>query len=181
MFIVLWFFWIFLKQRESITTPSAEIKNPVEQILPEVECEAPEKNIFNIFKSLDLTQVSCFLHSERPQTIAFILSHLEPTQAAQWIAVLPAEQQSEVVARIGTMNKIDPNIAVSVAALLQKRLALAASHPLKSVGGAKSVAKILSFVDHAMRKKIINEIEITHPSLTEEIKGFRGAGEASRE
>src|SRR5438270_7820798 len=48
---------------------------------------------FDALQKADPQQLANFIHNEHPQTIALILSHLSPTQAASLLSSLPAEKR----------------------------------------------------------------------------------------
>jgi flagellar motor switch protein FliG len=130
-----------------------------------------DADIFNILKSVDMGQLSNFLHSEQPQTIALILSHLDPAQAAQVLSGLSVEQQSEVMIRMATMSQTDPEIVAQVGAVVKKQLSSSIGQQhLKSAGGAKNVAEILNLVDRTTERNILSAIEKQNQELSEEVK-----------
>ena len=51
---------------------------------------------FDALQKTDPGQLAKFIHSEHPQTIALVLSHLNPSQAAGLLSSLPAEMRSDV-------------------------------------------------------------------------------------
>ncbi|MCK5076246.1 MAG: flagellar motor switch protein FliG, partial [Calditrichia bacterium] len=65
---------------------------------------------FNTLKKADAHQLVNFLIKEHPQTIALILSHLNPEKVADVLAELPEELTAEVALRIATLGKIAPEL-----------------------------------------------------------------------
>ena len=59
-------------------------------------------------KSVDSQNLLTFIIDEHPQTIALILSHLQPSQAADIISGLPSDRQLAVIRRIATMGQTNP-------------------------------------------------------------------------
>src|SRR5579872_3268895 len=51
---------------------------------------------FDALRKTDPQQLAKFIHSEHPQTIALILSHLNPSQAAGLLFSLPTELRADV-------------------------------------------------------------------------------------
>jgi flagellar motor switch protein FliG len=123
-----------------------------------------------MLKSVDASQLSNFLHSEQPQTIALILSHLEPQQAGNVLSSLPQEVQVDVVMRMATMNETAPEIVAKVATVVQRQLSSSIGQELRSAGGAKSVAEMLNNVDRATEKAILSSMEEHNQELADEIK-----------
>jgi NAD(P)-dependent dehydrogenase (short-subunit alcohol dehydrogenase family) len=69
---------------------------------------------FDVLKKADSTQLVNFLNKEHPQTIALILSHLNPDQTAEALVELPEELRTEVVFRIATLGKISPQTLTQI-------------------------------------------------------------------
>ena len=57
---------------------------------------------FDALQKADPQQLSKFIHSEHPQTIAFILSHLAPSQAAALLVSLPAQMRADAASACGS-------------------------------------------------------------------------------
>ena len=84
--------------------------------------EAARKILDRLMKSLEATpsfsslekanpqQLSRFIQSEHPQTIALVLAHLNPTQASELLTSLPETLQSEVATRMATLEQINPEV-----------------------------------------------------------------------
>lgn len=52
---------------------------------------------FNVLKKLDTEQLLSFMQKEHPQTIALVLTQLEPPQAATILGNLPIEMRNDVM------------------------------------------------------------------------------------
>src|SRR5579862_5521542 len=57
---------------------------------------------FDALQKTDPQQLAKFIHSEHPQTIALVLSHLNPPQAAGLLSSLPVEMRSDVTLRMAS-------------------------------------------------------------------------------
>src|SRR6202011_3062964 len=65
---------------------------------------------FDALQKADPQQVAKFIHNEHPQTIALVLSHLNPSQAAGLLISLPPEMRSDIALRMANMDQISPEI-----------------------------------------------------------------------
>ena len=63
---------------------------------------------FDALQKTDPQQLAKFIHSEHPQTIALILSHLNPSQAAGLLFSLPTEIRADVALRMASLDQISP-------------------------------------------------------------------------
>ncbi|HIS29257.1 MAG TPA: flagellar motor switch protein FliG, partial [Candidatus Avamphibacillus intestinigallinarum] len=65
---------------------------------------------FDFARKAEPQQVLNFIKNEHPQTIALVLSYLDPEQSGQILSSLPEELQAEVAKRIATMDSTAPDI-----------------------------------------------------------------------
>lgn len=125
---------------------------------------------FNVLKDVDPNQLINFIQKEHPQTIAFVLTQLNPVQAASVLADLPPNLQNEVVYRFATMERVSPETIHSVESVLESRVDFAAG--ASKIGGVKSVAEILNMVGTTTEKAILGNISEQDPELATEIKNL---------
>jgi flagellar motor switch protein FliG len=125
---------------------------------------------FDFVRRTDPAQLLNFIQSEHPQTIALILSYLEPNKAATILSSLPHTIQADVAKRVATMDRVSPDVLREVERVLERKLSTLASEDYTSAGGIDSVVEILNNVDRGTEKTIIEALEEEDPELAEEIK-----------
>ncbi|MDQ0190560.1 flagellar motor switch protein FliG [Alicyclobacillus cycloheptanicus] len=125
---------------------------------------------FHFARKADPHQLLSFLQDEHPQTMALVLSYLEPAQSALVISSLPHETQADVARRIALMNGTSPDIISEVETVLEAKLSTTLSLDSTQTGGVDSVVKILNGVDRATEKSIMESLERSDPELAEQIK-----------
>ena len=57
---------------------------------------------------MDPDQLVQLIQDEHPQTLALMLSHLDPTVACEVLAQLPSAHRADIAIRIGKLGKINP-------------------------------------------------------------------------
>lgn len=132
--------------------------------------ESVEAIPFAFLRAVDSQNLITFLVDEHPQTIALILSHLRPAQAAEIIRGLPPERQVAVVKRIATMGQTSPDIIHEVEKGLESRMASVMSQRLENAGGVSTVAEILNVVDRATERHILDGLAEEDPDLVNDIR-----------
>jgi flagellar motor switch protein FliG len=125
---------------------------------------------FDFIRKTDPTQVLNFIQGEHAQTIALIMSYLDPEQAAIILSALPSERQTEVARRIAIMDSTSPEIIREVEDTLEKKISTLGAQDYASAGGINSIVDILNNVDRATEKTILETLEVQDPVLSEEIK-----------
>lgn len=125
---------------------------------------------FAFVQKIDATHLLTFIMDEHPQTIALILSHLQPQKAAQVIAGLPSDRQLSVVRRIARMGQTNPEIIQEVERGLEHRMSSITSQSYETAGGVESVAEILNVTDRATERGLLENLAQEDPDLVEEIR-----------
>jgi len=140
-----------------------------EEVLNAVE-QSIRSRPFSFLKKADSANLLTFIQDEHPQTIALVLTHLDPKQAAEVMAGLPAEKQLEVVRRIASMEHTNPEIVKEVEKGLESRLATIVIQKYEKTGGHEAVASILNLADRSTEKSILEALEEEEPELVENIR-----------
>ena len=125
---------------------------------------------FDFIRKADSAQVLNFIQNEHPQTIALILSYLEPRYSAQILANLPLDKQLSVIARIANMGVTSPEYIKETERILEKKLSTLSFSDRSVTGGIDSVVSILNSVDRGTERHLLEALEETDAELVEEIR-----------
>ena len=125
---------------------------------------------FDFARKTDAGQILNFIQNEHPQTIALILSYLEPQQSGQILSELPQEVQADVAKRIALMEGTSPEIINEVEHVLEQKLSSTVVNDYTQTGGIEAVVEVLNGVDRATERTILDALEVQDPELAEEIK-----------
>lgn len=124
---------------------------------------------FQNLRKADPRLLSKIIQKEHPQTIAFILSHLDAAKAAHAIASLPSELQVEVARRMASLEEISPEVVKKVSEILDKKITSMAGSSIE-VQGVKTVAEILNRMGRNESKNILDKMEQENPELAAHIR-----------
>lgn len=125
---------------------------------------------FDFARKADPNQILTFVQNEHPQTIALILSYLEPHMAAMILSKLPSDKQTQVVVRISTMDRTSPEYVREVERVLDKKLSSMGMDDFTSVGGIESIVEILNAADRGTERRVLEELEVENGELVDEIR-----------
>jgi flagellar motor switch protein FliG len=125
---------------------------------------------FDFARKADPAQILNFIQNEHPQTIALILSYLDPAQAGQILSELQQDMQADVARRIAMMDSTSPEIINEVEQILERKLSATVTQDYTQTGGIEAVVDVLNGVDRATERTILDALEIQDPELAEEIK-----------
>src|SRR5580700_6887438 len=128
------------------------------------------KNLETLQKA-DPTQLSRFIESEHPQTIALILSHLSPSQAASLLGTLPLPLRSDVTLRIAQLDRVSPDVVARISIVISEKLKTLGEVKMELRGGPRSVAEILNRMEGTMSDEILSSMQDEQP-LVDAIRHF---------
>lgn len=123
-------------------------------------------------RGADPSMLMDFTKREHPQTIALMLAHLKPEQAAEILENLPSEDQEDVAKRIATLESVNREFMGEMAKALESEIVVEGGDTGEQIGGVKMMAEILNRMSRASEKVILTSLEKAAPDLTNEIKNF---------
>ena len=111
-------------------------------------------------KWMDPRAVADLIRLEHPQIIAIVLSYLEQDQAADVLAALPENMRVDIVMRIASLDGIQPSAIHELDDMLEKQFSGNADNIKSSaVGGLKTAANIMNFLDSSIESEIIEKVK----------------------
>lgn len=123
---------------------------------------------FDVLRWLDPGTIASMFQREHPQTIAIVLAHLEPAQAAEVLKRFSEHLKTEVAQRIANLEQISPTVLSELEDVLQSQLRSYTKS--RRIGGVNTVAEILNQIDRASEESILKSIEEKNPILADEIR-----------
>jgi flagellar motor switch protein FliG len=124
----------------------------------------------DVLQKADPQQLAKFIHSEHPQTVALVLSHLNPSQAAALLVSLPQSMRSDVALRMASLDQISPEIITKIAGIIGMKLKTLGEFSRESYGGVRAVAEMFNRLDSTSSKEILDHIEQQDANLVATIR-----------
>lgn len=140
-----------------------------DKLLEEIEYDNFNK-AFASARNASIEQIYECIKDENPQAIAIILSNIQMEKAGQILIKLPKELQSDVAMRIGSISDISPAIIKSIDIALERKLNSMSKSNLQGNSGLENLIAILSNLDRATEKSILEFIENNNEILSAQIR-----------
>lgn len=122
-------------------------------------------------KWMEPRSIAEVIRLEHPQIIAIVLSYLEADQAGLVLSNLPENTRSDIMMRIASLDAIQPAALYELDEILEKQFSgYESSVRSSSVGGIKTAADILNFVDGTSEAAIMEGIKNVDEDLGQEIE-----------
>ena len=131
-----------------------------------------KESISGIIADIPEKILNAFIAAEHPQTISFLMTKMNPDQAALTLQKMPEEQQTDILIRIAHLNNVKGEVVDEVREVLKSSLRGSGLADEEEVGGPKSAADILNFVERNNEERIITEIEEVFPEIADQIKNL---------
>jgi flagellar motor switch protein FliG len=129
-----------------------------------------QTRLFMAARKADPQQILACIQGESAQTIAIILSHLQPEKAAAVLIEIPEDIKHEVSLKIGGTSTISPAIIKAIDEAVTAKLSKLGQRDLEKSGGVESLVEILGNVDRKTEKSILKYIEENDADLAAEVK-----------
>ena len=125
---------------------------------------------FAFLNKADVKSLYSALQNERPQTMALVLSYVDPDKAAGVIEQLPPERQVKVVEAIATMESASPAAIKIIEAEMERKFSNMITNSNVKVGGIDYVANIMNNLDRSSEKSIFDRLSVNNEELADEIR-----------
>jgi flagellar motor switch protein FliG len=121
-------------------------------------------------KWMDSRAVAEIIRLEHPQIIAIVLSYLDPDQAAEVLGYFPERVRVDVIMRIATIDGIQPVALAELNDIMEKQFSGNTNVKSSSVGGTKTAADILNFMDSSIEAEIMDNVKEVDADLGQQIQ-----------
>ena len=126
---------------------------------------------FEFLRRADSRQLLTYLQDEHPQTIALVLAHMNPSNAAMVLSALTEDLQRDVAERIAKMDRTSPDVIEHVEAILERKLSTVIQQAdFSSVGGIQSLVDILNNADRTTERLILEGLEQNDPQTADDVR-----------
>lgn len=129
-----------------------------------------QNRAFSFLRKNDIKSLVPVLSRERPQTIALVLSYLEPDLAAGILDALPEKKKMLVFEKIAKMDSISPEAVKIVEEEIKKMFSSLYTSDFTTVGGIDYAAELMNNVERSSEKLIFTELNSKDAELADMIR-----------
>jgi flagellar motor switch protein FliG len=122
-------------------------------------------DIISEIAEMEGRQIFNLIKHEQPQTIAFILSYLDPNKSAEVFALLSPDLREEVVERLGTIESTSLELVNKIVRSLGRHFDRKVRPAFHHSGGVRAVAGLLNSLEKEMSKNLLARIEERNATL----------------
>lgn len=112
----------------------------------------------DVLKWMEPKAIAEIIRQEHPQVLSIILAYLDTDQAAKVLELFPDWLQAEIIMRIATLDGVPPSALHTVDEMIEKQFNGKPGGVAANLGGPKTAAGILNFIDSTGDGKVIAQI-----------------------
>lgn len=121
-------------------------------------------------KWMDARAVAELIRHEHPQIQAIVVSYLDPDMAAQVLGHFDERVRVDLIMRVASLDAIQPAALSELNDILERQLSGNSGSATTSIGGVKTAANIMNFVDSASEAVMMEQIREADEPLGDQIQ-----------
>lgn len=121
-------------------------------------------------KWMDSKSIAEIIRLEHPQIIAIVLSYLESDSAAAVLSHLPENTRAGILMRIAMLDGVQPAAIKELDSIMEKYFSDNENVKSSMVGGEKTAADILNFMDTSIENKLMEQVKTENEELAARIE-----------
>lgn len=121
-------------------------------------------------KWLEPKVIAEMIRLEHPQIISIVLAYLDSDQSAAVLAEMPERVRHDIIMRIAALEGIQPAALKELDMIMEKQFAGKQRLKSSSVGGVRTAAEIMNFMESTMEGAIMDQIGEADPELSDAIQ-----------
>lgn len=125
---------------------------------------------FSFIRKANSKDLFSAVQHERPQTIALILSYVDPDRAADVLEQLDEKKRLKVVENIARMESASPAAVKIIEAEMSKKFSSIVTNENIKVGGIDFVASVMNNLDRSSEKSVFDGLSTYNADLADEIR-----------
>lgn len=153
--------------RRALTAALGEDKaaNLVDQILTGNGAKGLES-----LKWMDSKQVASIIRNEHPQIQTIVMSYLEPEQSAEILSQFPEKVRLDLLMRVANLEEVQPAALQELNEIMEKQFAGQAGTQAAKMGGLKSAANIMNYLDTNVEGQLMDAIREQDEEMSQQIQ-----------
>jgi len=121
-------------------------------------------------KWMDARQVANIIVSEHPQIQTIVLSYLDPEQSAEIMAQFSEKVRLDLMMRIANLEEVQPAALQELNDIMEKQFAGQAGAQAAKMGGLKSAANIMNYLDNNVEGQLMDSIRDTDEEMAQKLQ-----------
>jgi flagellar motor switch protein FliG len=120
-------------------------------------------------KWMEARAVADIIRNEHPQIQAIVIAYLDPDQSSEILAQFSEKVRLDIIMRVAALETVQPAALSELNSILEKQFSTSAGAQAQSLGGVKTAAEIMNFLESSVEAEIMDGIKDVDEDLATEI------------
>ena len=121
-------------------------------------------------KWMDSKQVASIIRNEHPQIQTIVMSYLDAEQSAEILSQFPEKVRLDLMMRVANLEEVQPAALQELNEIMEKQFAGQAGTQAAKMGGLKSAANIMNFLDTNIEGQLMDAIREQDEEMSQQIQ-----------
>ena len=121
-------------------------------------------------KWMDPKQVASIIQNEHPQIQTIVVSFLEAEQSAEILSQFPENVRLDLMMRVANLEEVQPAELQELNEIMEKQFAGQAGTQAAKMGGLKSAANIMNYLDTNIEGQLMDAIREQDEEMSQQIE-----------
>ncbi|MFT4940912.1 MAG: flagellar motor switch protein FliG, partial [Paraglaciecola sp.] len=121
-------------------------------------------------KWMDSKQVASIIRNEHPQIQTIVLSYLDAEQSAEILSQFPEKVRRDLMMRVANLEEVQPAALQELNEIMEKQFAGQAGTQAAKMGGLKSAAEIMNYLDTNIEGQLMDAIREQDEEMSQQIQ-----------
>ena len=121
-------------------------------------------------KWMEARSVADIIRNEHPQIQAIVLAYLDADQSAEILELFPEKVRLDVLMRLAALDTVQPSALQELNDILEKQFSGNAVSQTKDMGGFKTAAEIVNYLDSSVGGELLDSIKEVDEDMGNQIQ-----------
>jgi len=121
-------------------------------------------------KWMDSKQVASIIRNEHPQIQTIVMSYLDAEQSAEILSQFPENVRLDLMMRVANLEEVQPAALQELNEIMEKQFAGQAGAQAAKMGGLKSAADIMNYLDTNVEGQLMDAIREQDEEMSQQIQ-----------
>ncbi|GAC15227.1 flagellar motor switch protein FliG [Aliiglaciecola lipolytica] len=121
-------------------------------------------------KWMDSKQVASIIRNEHPQIQTIVMSYLDAEQSAEILSQFPEKVRLDLMMRVANLEEVQPAALQELNEIMEKQFAGQAGTQAAKMGGLKSAADIMNYLDTNIEGQLMDAIREQDEEMSQQIQ-----------
>jgi len=127
-------------------------------------------SVLRSMQYLDPRSIANFLRNEHPQTIALVLSYINPDRSSEILSQFSEGLQVEIITRLANLERVSPEMIGEIEEVIRTEMKSLGTAEAQKIGGVGAAVEMINRMDRSSANQLLEGIYEADAGLGENIQ-----------